>query len=351
MIRTPVRPPADPLWNGRHFFWPGCDCCCADPVYFATTLISGSPRPAWVWRLRDEDGVECDHTDASQTTSQEVQLLRCDSAGNTYAMLSAGGAGGTNWLVKVHSGGGVAWAVEGWSQCEVTPDGFVYTFSEDGVDVLKYDTDGALDSSFALAGTGATKVGQVLAVDPIDDSILVGKDVTGGHSWLQKYDSGGTLQWETDYGAVLFGTSLGALGNGELAIDSDGAIYTAHHNNRYTKHDASGVEQWAITGAGLMHSVAVNHADRVFFLDQSSELIFEVDPSDGSTLWSVSTTQSPRKLAAVGGYLYVALAYDAVSDTVARKLSDVDGSEIWGAALAFHGRGAAARPGRWPLWP
>ena len=375
MIRTPFRPPADPLWSGRHFFWPGCDCC-ADDVYFGTSwhklrLTGGlieqdGGRYDLVNWLARRDGAFQQAAEPSNSGSwtKSVECLRCDAAGNVYGLAVA------NWLYRFDVGRQEVWRVKGGRGCEVLSDGTVWTANPDTTfaTLLEYDAaSGALIAEHAVDGIveGDHSITQIAAA--ADGTWRLGhvthsggttdEGAFGPYSVVGKYDAALNHVWDSAGFDTLF--NFAGFWRRDLALNEDGDVLVPTLSGTRQLVLDDGTNDWSAV-SDLNYGACSDDAGNWYITSGytsggTRHMQIEKLDSSGASQWTARLGPDDRvhvALAWAAGVVYATGSYWAsVSDATAWALDAGDGSVIWSTALGYSGTGVAARPGRCPIWP
>lgn len=207
-----------------------------------------------------------------------------------------------------HYGGVVSSYSSNCAGPAVGSNGFVYFSSnEDGV-LYCFDTEGAVQWSYAATGLGPSP-----AIAP-DGSIYALTRNT-----LHALDSNGTLQWT--YGPTTDSVDLYS----SAAIGSDGTVYFADTGGTLHAVAPDGTGRWTFLAGGAVRSAPIIGMDDTVYFGADDGVLYAVR-SDGTEVWRVETTGRIRSAPAIDslGRIY----FNTDGDRF-RAIDSVDGTEVW----------------------
>lgn len=170
-------------------------------------------------------------TDPPDQGNEIAKCIAVDGSGNVYV---GGYTQGLPLLLKYNSSGTLQWQrkLSGsfiFSDLAVTSGGTIYAVAYnseigfgpiEGFYLFKIDTSGNIVWQRRL-GTG-TPVSTCVAINSSEDVFVGGHD-TSGNGIVVKYNSSGTLQWQSRFSDVFV--------NYRINLDASGNIYTTGYNN------------------------------------------------------------------------------------------------------------------------
>jgi len=234
--------------------------------------------------------------------------VEVDNIGNVYAGIGFDDAVSNATLVKINSAGtSILWQrdITGLSNIAIVDIGvdalnnvYVLAVDRDGDDksvVLKYNSSGALQWQRQLGKAASNCYPGGMAVDVAGNVYINTQDSSGTYREpvIVKYDTGGVLQWQTQ-----FNTGVSAdISAGQVTVDGAGNIFVTSSGYptdivSLIKLNSSGVIQWQNNlnipeinfdfGSG----VGVDTTGNVYNLIANGNLYIQKYDSSGVLLWS-----------------------------------------------------------------
>jgi hypothetical protein len=237
------------------------------------------------------------------SNANEGYAIAVDSSDNAYVAgaTDSQGAGGYDGVIaKYNSSGTLQWqrvlgntqnnflygiALDSSANVHVVGDTTLVGGTDEVRTIAKYNTSGTLQWQRSLSSVGSTldQASSGVAVDSSGNVYVSGKRFASGtsDSFLAKYDSSGTLQWQTG----LLKSSLSAVINYKIDVDDSGNVYAVgaiQDGALVAKYNSSGVLQW------------------------QRQLVSDVNSNEGKSI-----AVSSAGIVYVGGYF---LYYDPISE-------------------------------------
>ena len=182
--------------------------------------------------------------------------------------------------------------------------------------LAKYNSSGTLQWNKKIGGSNTTDQGRSVTVDS-SDNVYIGGVTTGGgvgvyDSYLVKYNSSGTYQWQKALGTS--GTQINIQG---MTSDSSDNVYImGSYSNSYffAKYDSSGNLDWQRSLGGSSgdygHSISADTKGNIYVMGASAssgagsnDLMFAKLPSDGT------------KTGTYGSFTYAASSHNQATPT------------------------------------
>lgn len=267
----------------------------------------------------------------SGTGSLNSRSIKVDASGNVYVAGYWSNAGVYYFIIlKYNSSGTLQWqnaygtssvtagmAIAIDSAGNVIVSGYA---SASELNVVKYNSTGA--EVWKRRMISGTSQGLGVAVDSSNNVYVCGTlTMTVAQSYLVKYDSSGTLQWQV----TLYDTVMGGLTNSAYAVtvDSGNNIYICGVNEangaardiQLSKYNSSGTLQWQKSLSSSVNDVAnavtTDSANNVYVCGYSSysgttDVQIAKYNSSGAIQWQ-------RKLGGTGGELGYSITVDSAN--------------------------------------
>ena len=275
-----------------------------------TTNFTGGYDSMMIAKYNSSGTLQWQKTFGDSNTQERGHGITVDSSGNVFVcgettkgMTSIGAL-----VAKLNSSGALQWqrtldasSSQIFYDVVVDSSDNVYVGGYTGISgvtyylVAKYNNSGTLQWQRTIGGSSTTDIGYGIAVDSSDNVYIGGVSTGGGiggyDSYLVKYNSSGTYQWQKS-----LGTSGQQIQIRSLASDSSDNVYVAgSYSSSYffAKYNSSGTLQWqrSFGGSGTDwgYGISADGNGNVYVVGQTSssgagsnDILLITVPSDGS---------------------------------------------------------------------
>ena len=275
-----------------------------------TTNFTGGYDSMMIAKYNSSGTLQWQKTFGDSNTAEKGNGITVDSSGNVFVcgettknMTSIGAL-----VAKLNSSGTLQWQMTlDSSQTQTFYD--VVVDSSDNVYaggygtisgyqyylVAKYNNSGTLQWQRIIGGSSTSDFGRTMTIDS-SDNVYVGGVSTGGgvgvyDSYLVKYNSSGTYQWQKS-----LGTSGQQISIWATASDSSDNVYVAGgYSSSYffAKYNSSGTVQWQRSfggsGSDVSYGISADGNGNVYVVGSTSssgagsnDILLVTVPSDGS---------------------------------------------------------------------
>ena len=275
-----------------------------------TTNFTGGYDSMMIAKYNSSGTLQWQKTFGDSNTAEKGNGITVDSSGNVFVcgettknMTSIGAL-----VAKLNSSGTLQWQMTlDSSQTQTFYD--VVVDSSDNVYaggygtisgyqyylVAKYNNSGTLQWQRIIGGSSTSDFGRTMTIDS-SDNVYVGGVSTGGgvgvyDSYLVKYNSSGTYQWQKS-----LGTSGQQISIWATASDSSDNVYVAGgYSSSYffAKYNSSGTVQWQRSfggsGSDVSYGISADGNGNVYVVGSTSssgagsnDILLITVPSDGS---------------------------------------------------------------------